>query len=211
MWGEASYRNPDSLNNPSVNSPGFGPDGRRGENMDSEVIVAVLDMGVDYENPDLADVVYHFSESEQQLLRCGEWGYNSMGDSIDGVPVPLTKGMDHGTHCAGIVGASWDGHGISGVASNVRIVAIQIGIVGRATSLADSLRGFEFVKRANDLGINIQITSSSWGLHRSTLSLDAAVRELGENYGIVSVFSAGNNGVDDALSEVNVSQYVDRC
>lgn len=209
MWDGASYSVADMAANPSVNSPAFGPDARRGDNMASEVVVAVLDMGIDYANPDLTDAVYRFSESEQQQLGCGEWGFNSMGDSTDGVPVEIVKGMDHATHIAGILGASWDGHGISGVASNVKIVNIQIGKPGRSTSLADTLRGFEFIKRAHDAGIDTRVTSSSWGYHRSSLAVNAAVKELGESCGTVCCFSAGNNNVDNALSETLASQYID--
>ncbi|MDO5120182.1 MAG: S8 family serine peptidase, partial [Coriobacteriales bacterium] len=209
MWEEASYSVIDSAPNPSVNSPAFGPDGRLGDNMANEVIVAVLDMGIDHQNPDLADVMYRFSESEQRLLGCGEWGYNSMGDSTDGVPTPLVKGADHGTHIAGIIGAAWDGHGISGVASNVKIMNIQIIKAGRASSLADSVRAFEFIKRAYNAGIDIRITSNSWGQRHSSLAVDAAVRELGETCGILTFFAAGNDNVDDSLSEINVSQLAD--
>jgi len=209
MWEGASYSVIDSAPNPSVNSPAFGPDGRPGDNMANEVIVAVLDMGIDHQNPDLADVIYRFSESEQQLLGCGEWGYNSMGDSTDGVPTPLVKGADHGTHIAGIIGAAWDGRGISGVASNVKIMNIQIMKAGRASSLADSVRAFEFIKRAYNAGIDIRITSNSWGQRHSSLAVDAAVRELGETCGILTFFAAGNDNVDDSLSEINVSQLAD--
>ena len=209
MWEGASYSVIDSAPNPSVNSPAFGPNGRPGDNMDSEAIVAVLDMGIEYLNPDLTDVVYRFSESEQQLLGCGEWGYNSMGDSTDGVPIPLVKGADHGTHIAGIIGAAWDGYGISGVASNVKIMNIQILKPGRTNSLADAVRAFEFVKRAYNAGIDIRITSNSWGQRYSSLAVNAAVREIGETCGILTFFAAGNDNVDDSLTELNVSQLAD--
>ena len=94
---------------------------------------------------------------EQQLLGCDVIGYNARWDFEDGKLV-YEDGADHGTHCAGIIGASWDGHGISGVASNVRLISIQIGCADGTTSLVNSLRGFEFVRRANEkTGANIRI------------------------------------------------------
>lgn len=33
----------------------------------------------------------------------------------------------HGTHCAGIIAASWNGMGVSGVTSGAKIMAIKVG------------------------------------------------------------------------------------
>ena len=46
-------------------------------NMKDEVIVAVVDGFVDYTHPDLKDVIYEFSEDEQQALGCGKYGYDA--------------------------------------------------------------------------------------------------------------------------------------
>ena len=67
---------------------------------------------------------------EQQLLGCDVIGYNARWDFEDGKLV-YEDGADHGTHCAGIIGASWDGHGISGVASNVKTYIHTDWVCGR--------------------------------------------------------------------------------
>lgn len=177
----------------SINVPNFG---KEGSDMEGDpVVVAVIDYPIDFSVSDLKDVAYTFTEEEQKALGCDVHGYNATWQSEDGKLAPW-PGSNHGTHCAGILGASWDGHGISGVASNVRIISIQNSIDDGKTSLINVLRGMAFVKKANELGTNIRITSNSWGLLQSSRALDAAVRELGEKQGVISIFASGNDGID---------------
>ena len=190
---ETAYRVQNTAEGASVHVPGFGG---TGSNMDGDpVYVAVIDKSIDPTNEDIRKVLYHFSKEEQQSLGCGEYGYNSCWQSADGVPVYYADD-DHGTHCAGIIGASWDGHGTSGIASNVRIVSIQVGTDDGKTSLVNALRAFSFVKRANENGIPIRVTSNSYGLAQYSLAVDAAIRSLGDEYGVVTVCSAGNDNED---------------
>ena len=173
----------------SVHVPNFGPTGR---NMTQEpIVVAVIDYAIDYTNPDIEGVMYHFTEEQQELLGCDEYGYNACWQQPSG-QIVLGEGS-HGTHCAGIIGASWDGHGISGAASNVKIISIQNSFGDGKTSLINSLRAFAFIDKANENGVGIRVTSNSYGLVQHSVAFDAAVREVGEKYGVVSVFAAGNS------------------
>lgn len=205
----------DSSVNASINVPNFGAT-EVGANMDEEVIVAVLDGPVDFDNPDLAERAYTFSPAMQEQLGCDLHGYNASAEFPDGkINHHLTFGTDsHGTHCAGIIGATWDGKGVSGVASNVRIVSIQMmdtltqEVNGR-TSLANGLRAFGFVKRANEAGVGIKVTSNSWGFYQVSKALDAAVYELGESQGVVSVFAAFNDSRDNDVYPTSTSVSAD--
>lgn len=201
--------------NASINVPAFGTTGV-GANMDKEVVVAVLDGPIDFTNPDLADRAYTFSPELQRILGCDEHGYNSSAESVDGKIVHHLDffGDSHGTHCAGVIGAAWDGQGVSGVASNARIVSIQMmdslnGEENGRTSLANGLRAFDFIKRANAAGVGIKVASCSWGLCQVSKALDAAVYDLGESQGVVSVFSAFNDAKDDDTHQAHVSTFAD--
>ena len=198
QWG--NYKDADlrvsGSADPSIHVPHFGG---KGSNMKKAAIAAVIDMPVDYKHPDLKNVVYRFSPAEQAKLKCGEYGYNATNKTGK---LKFDEGADHGTHCAGILGAAWDGKGISGVASKARIMSVQNAAADGRTSLVNDLRAFAFVKKAKQSGIDIRITSNSWGLVQSSRALNAAVYELGKKFGIVSFFAAGNDAKDNTNANV---------
>ena len=191
----------------SIHVPGFGA---TGSNMTGEpVVVAVLDSAIDFTHSDLAPAAYTFTQEMQDALHCDVHGYNATSQSTDGKLKYWDKSY-HGTHCAGIIGAAWDGKGISGVASNVRLVSVQNCTDDGYTSLINALRGYDFIDRANEAGCNISITSNSWGLLQSSKSIDAAVRKLGDKWGVISVFSAGNDDYDlEIIGEINNTIFDD--
>ncbi len=177
----------------SVNVPGFDAGV---SNMEGPVTVAVFDSLIDYTHPDLDGVVYHFSPDEQRALGCGEWGYNAVrGASQRGKDFVVDA---HATHCAGIIGAKWDGRGVSGVASAARIVSVQVFDPDTMETTVDSvLRGYAFVDRFNracsDPADRIRVVSCSFSVVGTSLAVDAAVRAVGERWGTVSFFTAGNS------------------
>lgn len=163
-------------------------------NMREEIIVAVIDGGIDYTHPDLADVIYEFSEEEQAALGCGRYGYDAVqGDG------ETPRADYHGTHVAGIIGASWDKEGISGICSNVKIISINCS-VGDDTPLDYCMKAYEFVIRALDYGIPIRVINNSWGNVDSSLAMNELVEEAGRR-GALSVFAAGNyaNNLEDTV------------
>ncbi|MBR2707100.1 MAG: S8 family serine peptidase [Mogibacterium sp.] len=182
--------------NVSMKVPGWPA----GSNMEHKIIAAVVDMPVDFTNPDLEGVAYTFSPEQQALLGCDDHGFNAIWESKNG-KLDYDGAGSHGTHVAGIIGAEWDGRGISGAGSKVEIVSVQNSKDGM-TSLIDSLNGYSFIKNAVDIGIKIRIVNNSWGLQQSSRALDAAVTELGE-HGVISFFAAGNDGDDlNAMSTI---------
>ena len=183
----------------SMKVPGFPNES--GGNMSNEIIVAVVDAPVDFDNPDLEKAAYTFTAAQQSELECDEHGYNALWYRKS-TKLEYEGAGSHGTHVAGIIGASWDGKGISGVGSDVKIVSVQ-NCMQTYTSLVDSLRGYSFIKNAVESDIDIRIANNSWGLQQSSKALDAAVTELGK-HGVVSFFSAGNDGNDlNAMSDLN--------
>ena len=143
------------------------------------VVVAVIDSSVDFTNPDLAPTAYTFTPEQQKKLGCDEHGFNATIESEDGIlKNPLLE--NHGTHCAGIIGAVWDGKGVSGVASNVRLVSVQNYSENELTSLTNAMRAFDFIDRANEAGCGISLINCSWTMLQANENLDAMVRYLGE-------------------------------
>ncbi|MFF7637882.1 S8 family serine peptidase [Kitasatospora sp. NPDC008050] len=84
-----------------------------------QVLVAVLDSGVDDTHPDLRDAVSPADSAScadgRPDARFGAWRPDS-GVAESG----------HGTHVAGLIGAARDGRGVVGVAPGVRIAAVRL-------------------------------------------------------------------------------------
>ena len=199
QWGfgndASTLQTPGVSNAASSNPPSWDEEGG---NMDGkEVVVAVLDSGIDASHPDLDGSIYRFSPAQQQALGCGELGYNAeaaANPALDAADV-ADRG-NHGTHCAGIIAAEWDGSGTSGIASDAKLMVIKNG--DATSSLVDQLNAYAFVKKAVlEQGVNVRVTSNSWVVTQASRALDAAVRDLGESCGIVSVFGAGNWALDN--------------
>jgi subtilisin family serine protease len=79
-----------------------------------EVVVAVVDTGIDYTHPDLADRI-----SYEDSVSC-------VGGVRNRDPAAWRDDNGHGTHNAGVIAAGANGIGIVGVAPNVRLAAVKV-------------------------------------------------------------------------------------
>lgn len=184
----------------------------------TDMIVAVIDTGVDYTHEDLVDNLWR---------NPGETGLDNKGrdkatngidddnngfvdDSIgwdfvtnDNKPYDLKAGFfemitsggnpGHGTHCAGNVAARGDnGKGIAGVAPNVKIMSIRfLSEKGQGTTAG----AIQSIKYAVENGANI--LSNSWGSEGedSNSAENKALKDIiryAETKGRLFVAAAGN-------------------
>jgi subtilisin family serine protease len=141
----------------------------------TDVVVAVLDTGVDLNHPDL----------RPNLLT--ERGY----DFLDDAPSPQDD-ESHGTAVAGIIGAVGNNHeGVSGIAWHVKLLPIKaLNSQGRGP---DSVM-VKAILYAADNGARI-INISSTGT-RYSAALETAV-QYAQDKGAVVVAAAGNTGNSD--------------
>ena len=164
------------------------------EKGEHDVVVAVLDTGVDYTHNDLADNMWSGNRHH---------GYDFAGDNNgnnDNDPMPDTpyddNGHYHGTHVAGTIGAVGDNNqGVSGVAQNVQIMAVKVFRPNGYGYNSDILEGLDYVSKAVDNGINIVAINASYGGSGGSNgdSMDQAIQKLGEK-GVVFCAAAGNDG-----------------
>ncbi len=145
------------------------------------VKVAVLDTGIDVDNPDLADRID---------LRSAR--------SFVGSPEDWLDRNGHGTHVSGIVAARRDGYGIVGVAPYSRIVPLKVlDDEGWGTDSA-VLEGLEWALTSGARVINLSLS----GLHDrdgEAFTLRAAyARAIGRLHdrGVVVVMASGNEGLE---------------
>lgn len=169
-----------------------------------EVIVAVIDSGVDASNPDLAPVMWDEGLTSG-IERTGgedEYGFSTVTDGGASSTEQVTN--FHGAHVAGIIGAAWDGKGVSGMASNVRIMSVR-----HNDTLGTLLQCLDYVSRARDAGVDVRVTNNSWGTGlQASRAIDLAVTELGEK-GVTSLFASGNATTDGDAASTLVTTLAD--
>ncbi|MCS7080821.1 MAG: S8 family serine peptidase [Chloracidobacterium sp.] len=165
-----------------------------------DVVVAIIDTGVDYTHEDLADNMWvndreipnNGLDDDSNGVVDDYYGYNAVGNSGD----PMDDN-GHGTHCAGVIGAKGDnGAGIAGVNWDVRLMALKfLDANGRGT-LNDALECIDYAIAMKRRGVNLRILSNSWGGGGYSRALEDAIRIANAN-DILFVAAAGNAGTDN--------------
>ncbi len=129
---------------------------------DGDIIVAVIDTGVDYRHPDLVDNIWtnpsevpgNGIDDDMNGYTDDVHGYDFV--NYDGDPV---DDHSHGTHCSGTIGASANnGIGVAGVAWDVQIMACKF---LSADGWGDTMGAVEAIAYADQMGADIM--SNSWG------------------------------------------------
>ena len=177
-----------------TDSPGINLKGYKATDVETPVI-AVIDTGIDYTNVDLTDKLW--VNPYPDALE-GVYGY----DTGDGDNNPM-DGVGHGTHVAGVIAAADDSYGIKGV-TDARIMSLKItqGNEKEDVNISASsiIQALEYVYNAKELGVNVRAVNCSLGGGvDSGGAIASAINTLGKN-GVLTVFAAGNDGVDVADS-----------
>ena len=171
-----------------------------------DVVVAVVDTGVDATNPDLASVMWSWNDEPadvrarlEAIPGADEHGFVSNHATAPGLTSTTGITNYHGTHVAGIIGAAWDGQGVSGLAPNVRIMSVTTG-----STNVDTLAALDFVRQAREAGVNVRVANNSWGWSQNqSRAVNCAMAELGQA-GVTSVVAVGNCAYDtDAAGSTN--------
>ena len=158
-----------------------------------DVVVAVVDTGVDYKHPDLKDNIW--KNNKQPKLE-GSHGFDFANGDAD----PMDDN-GHGTHCAGIIGANG---AVSGVNKNVSIMGLKI-LDEEGSGWADNeVDAYQYINRALDLGVNIKAINNSWGGGEGAIFTKLA--ELVGSKGAVTLLAAGNAGMDEDENGVDYPQ-----
>jgi subtilisin family serine protease/uncharacterized membrane protein len=137
----------------------------------TDVVVAVIDTGIDYSHPDLAANIWSApSAFTVQVgggaITCaaGTHGFNAITRTCD----PMDD-HDHGTHVAGTIGGvGHNGTGVVGVNWTTRMIGVKFLDSQGSGTIADAIDAIAFAieaKRAFSAtgGANIRVLSNSWG------------------------------------------------
>lgn len=164
---------------------------------DDDVVVAVLDSGVDYTHSDLQNNIWvrpdNIKQYEDRELGSIEdvHGYNAIENTGD----PMDEN-GHGTHCAGIIGAEGGNEiGISGVNWKVKIMPLKFMNAGGFGTGKDAIEAINYVIDRRQAGVNVRVISASWGTRLPSRALEDVIRKAQEA-GILFVAASGNDGVN---------------
>ena len=177
----------------------------------SNVVVAVIDTGVDYTHEDLAANMWtNPREIPNNNVDDDGNGYvdDVYGiDAFNGDSDPYDDN-GHGTHVAGIIGAVGNNSvGVSGVAWTVKIMALKFLGSGGWGFTSGAIETIEYLLMMKAAGVNVRIASCSWGSSWYSLALYDAIKMAGEN-GVLFVIAAGNSGEDaDTLTPSYPAAY----
>lgn len=161
------------------------------------VIVGVIDTGIRYTHQDLLARMW---TNPGEIAGNGQDDDNDgFVDNVHGINAIIGSGNpmddnDHGTHCAGTIGAQANGGGPHvGVAWDIRLMALKFLDAEGSGSTGDAVTCINFaVAEKGRLPANIRmILSNSWGGGGPSQALEDAVIAA-RNAGILFVAAAGN-------------------
>lgn len=204
------------LKNNGRNSGGIFTPGRSGEDINvekaweltrgtSDVIVAVIDTGIDYNHVDLKNNIL-VNEAELNGLPGVDddgngyvddvYGYDFFGNKSD----PM-DGHGHGTHCAGVIGALNNTTGIAGISSHVKLLPIKFLSDQGSGSLEGAIKAIDYgIKRG------VHVMNNSWGGGNFTQALFDAIKAADEA-GIVFLAASGNSKLNNDTANAYPANY----
>ncbi len=173
-----------------------------------DVVVAVLDTGVDYTHEDLLTNMWLRPASlapyqDNELGTVDDVrGFNAVDNSAD----PMDDN-GHGTHCAGIIGAEGGNDlGIAGVNWKVKIMPLKFLNADGSGNVKDAIEAINYAIARKKAGVNVRIISASWGSTQKSRALEDVIRNAYEN-DILFVAAAGNSSVNNDRSPHYPSSY----
>ncbi|TYQ15501.1 UNVERIFIED_CONTAM: RHS repeat-associated protein [Acetivibrio alkalicellulosi] len=167
-----------------------------------DVIVAVIDTGVDIFHSDISNSIFINSN---EILNGEDTDNNGLIDDINGWDFANNNNTVynspeydiHGTHISGIITASINNGGIAGVAPNVTILPVKF-IDGNVGKTSDAIKAIEY---AASMGASI--FSCSWGSRH----YNQALKDVIERTDGLFIFAAGNSAKDTTIEPIYPAAY----
>jgi thermitase len=173
-----------------------------------DVVVAVIDTGVDYNQQDLKDNMWINSAELKGAPNVDDDG-NGYVDDVYGYsfvngassPDPMDD-HGHGSHCAGVIGAKTNNNiGMAGINWDVQIMAVKFLSKGGSGTLEDAVKAIDYAVKNG-----AHILSNSWGGGPFSQALFEAIKKSHEA-GALFIAAAGNSSLNNDKSEAYPANY----
>jgi subtilisin family serine protease len=174
----------------------------------SNVVVAVLDTGLRYTHEDLAanmwrnpgEIPGNGIDDDGNGYIDDVYGIDAVNHDSDPMDQPIGFTF-HGTACGSIIGAVGNNEiGMTGLNWPIRLMALRLAATSNYIASAWVLECFNYVVAMKNRGINIRVTSNSYGIDEApSMAVRDAIDAAG-NVGILNVFSAGNSSTNVDLT-----------
>lgn len=168
-----------------------------------DVVVAVIDLGVDYNHEDLKDNIWtnkdeipdNGIDDDNNGYIDDIHGWNYISDSND-----VMDGHGHGTHVSGIIAAEDNDKGIIGAAPNVKIMPLKVGS-------NDGTIYLNSVEKAIEYGLSKGVKIFNCSFEGSEVS--EREYEIIKNADALFLCAAGNKSLDNDMNSVLPANYND--
>ncbi len=174
-----------------------------------EILVAVVDTGLDVNHEDLKEVVW---VNKKEIAGNGiDDDKNGYIDDINGINVldrdeegrptaNLTDTAGHGTHVSGTIGAKQNNRiGIAGIASNVKIMSVKTVPDSGDETDVNVVEAFLYAAKNGAKIINCSFGKQ---VNEGGFAVQDAINFIGKKYGVLVVAAAGNesSNIDTTLT-----------
>ncbi len=167
----------------------------------TQVVVGIVDTGIDYNHPDLRDNMWknpgeiagNNRDDDGNGFIDDVYGFNFVNNT--GNPM---DDDEHGTHVAGTIAASLNNsQGVAGIASGAaKLMAIKFLDANGSGTYANAIRALNYATMMSSRGVNLKVLNNSWGGYGNVPALEDAVNATNAA-GMLFVASAGNESNDN--------------
>lgn len=157
--------------------------------------VAIIDTGIQWDHPDLADNL--FTNAAEIAGNGRDDDGNGFVDDVHGWNFAANTNASsddngHGTHCAGVIGGIGNnGTGVAGVNWNVSLLPVKFLDAEGSGTLEGAVNAINYARI-----MKVNVMSNSWGGGGYSAAMADAITQAGQQ-GILFVAAAGNDGTSN--------------
>jgi subtilisin family serine protease len=174
-----------------------------------DILVAVIDSGIDLSHPDLVQNIYtNPGESGDKANNGIDDDGNGFIDDVHGWNFVAknnnpTDDMGHGSHCSGTIGGVGNNNiGIAGVNWKVSILPIKFLTATGSGNIADAVEAINYARK-----MKARVMNNSWGSPAAGSEILKKAIQAASDSGILFVAAAGNDGLNNDVEMFYPATY----